>query len=108
VRPGIHLELQPVLHVLLKRLSDRLVKGAKDLHGQLRVDALAFDEIVECIRQSEPDAESARLVMITLSVVGSREERRQVPAPTVQLVERLSSGRHDCARAQTPESMFAI
>lgn len=58
--PGIHLELQSVLHILLKGLGNCLVKGSENLHGQLRVDALAFDEIVECIRQSEPDAVRAQ------------------------------------------------
>lgn len=55
----IYLELQTVLHVLLERFGNRLVKGAEDLHCELRVYALALDQVVERIRQSEPDAAKA-------------------------------------------------
>lgn len=50
------LELQPTLDVFLQRLGDGLIEVAEDLHGELRVDAFIADEIIEGIRQSEPDA----------------------------------------------------
>lgn len=55
-KEGTDLELQPTLDVFLQRLGDGLVKIAEDLHGELRVDAFIADEIIEGIRQSEPDA----------------------------------------------------
>lgn len=51
-----HLELESRLDVLLERFRDGLVKVAQDLHGELRVDALIADEVVERVGQSEADA----------------------------------------------------
>lgn len=55
-RRRLYLELQATLDILLQRLCDGLVKVAQNLHRQLRVDALIADEVVERVRQSEPDA----------------------------------------------------
>ncbi|KND87877.1 hypothetical protein TOPH_07523 [Tolypocladium ophioglossoides CBS 100239] len=62
-----NLELQAALDVLLQRLRDRLVEVAQDLHRQLRVDALIANEVVERVRQSEPDARAARPASASLT-----------------------------------------
>lgn len=51
-----NLELQPTLDILLQCLGNGLVKIAENLHSKLRVDALLADQVVERVRQSEPDA----------------------------------------------------
>lgn len=60
-----HLELESRLDVLLERFRDGLVKVAQDLHGELRVDALIADEVVERVGQSEADA--ARQVSLAVA-----------------------------------------
>lgn len=53
---GTNLELQPTLDVLLQRLGDGLVEVAENFHGELGIDALFADQVVEGVCQSEPDA----------------------------------------------------
>lgn len=55
MRQSSDLELEPRLDVLLERFRDGLIEIAQDLHGQLRIDALIADEIVEGIGQSKAD-----------------------------------------------------
>lgn len=58
-----HLELKSGLDVLVQALGDGLVKVSQDLHRQLRVDARAADQVVECIGQRKPDARIAESVL---------------------------------------------
>jgi hypothetical protein len=51
-----HLECQAGLDLLLESLGNGLVKVGQDLHGQLRVDALSADQVVEHVHECEADA----------------------------------------------------
>lgn len=53
---GPHFELEPGPDAPLQRLRHRLVEVAQDAHRKLRVDALLADEVVQRVRQREPDA----------------------------------------------------
>ncbi len=55
-RGEIHLEGQPGLHLLLQGLGDNAIELGEDLHGELRVDALLSDQLVERIRQGNAEA----------------------------------------------------
>jgi hypothetical protein len=91
----IHLELQAAPDILLQRLSDGLVKVAQNLHRQLWVNAGLADEIIERIGQSEPDA---AVISQGVSAVGQSDV--SVPAPAIELVERLCTASHDfCDKA---------
>lgn len=80
-----HLELESRLDVLLERFRDGLVKVAQDLHGELRVDALVADEVVERVRQSEADA------TVKVSLACRRAERVAVARSAPHLLRRYSS-----------------
>jgi hypothetical protein len=93
-----NLKGKPILDVLLQRLGNGLVEVAQDLHRQLRVDTLITDEVVERVRQGKADAIFEALRPAAFSYSSSMTEEvwdSAVPAPTVQLVERLPATRHD-------------
>jgi len=52
-----HLERQPRLDLLLQRLGNNAIELGEDLHGELGVDALLADQLVQGICQG--DAETA-------------------------------------------------
>lgn len=78
-----YLELQSALDVLLQRLGDCLVEVAQDLHGQLRMDALVADQIVQRVSQGEPDTATR----VSNGVCSGPAASGPLPAPTVELVE---------------------
>ncbi len=51
-----HLERQPSLDLVLKRLGDGAIEVGQDLHRQLGIDAVIADEIVQRVSQREADA----------------------------------------------------
>lgn len=53
---SIHLKGQAGLDLLLKNLRNRAVKVGEDLHGELGIDAMLGDEVIEGICQSGADA----------------------------------------------------
>lgn len=99
------LERQPGFDILLERFRNRLIKVAQDLHRELRVDALVADEVIERVGQGEPDTITPRkgapmsasnsLCRLAVWSLGGLI----VPAPTVELVERLRSRCHACCDA---------
>ena len=62
-----HLKCQACLDLLLERLGDGLVEVGQDLHGQLGIDALGADQIVEHVHEREADAIVVRARAPTLA-----------------------------------------
>ncbi len=51
-----HLECQPRLDLLLQRLGNNAIELGEDLHGELGVDALFADQLVQGVCQSDAEA----------------------------------------------------
>lgn len=58
---GIHLERQAGLDLLLQHFGDGAVEVGEDLHGELGIDAVLGDQIVEGVRESGTDATMSSL-----------------------------------------------
>lgn len=82
---AIHLELQSTSHILLQGFRDGLIKVAQNLHSQLWMDAGLADEVIESIRQRKADA----ALVSHHQVAPNRRQEFSVPAPPIQLIERL-------------------
>lgn len=59
----IHLERQARPDLFLQDLGNRSVKVRQDLHGQLGIDAVLGDQVIEGVRQGGADA-ARRLVLV--------------------------------------------
>lgn len=51
-----YLECQPGLDLLLEDVCNRAIKVGQNLHGQLRVDAVVCNQIIEGIRERRAEA----------------------------------------------------
>lgn len=51
-----YLKRQPGLDLILQNIRNGSIKVGEDLHGQLRVDAVALDEIIQSVCQGSADA----------------------------------------------------
>lgn len=90
-----HLERQPCLDLVLKHVCDGSVEVGEDLHRQLRVDASVRDEVIESVCQGGADAIPRFVMLASLRLGASKEQRCNVPATAVQLVVvLLRTGSH--------------
>ena len=76
-RSGNHLERQPRLDLLLQSLGNDAVKLGEDLHGELRVDALLADQLVQGVRQG--DTEATEIMSAKRPLVSSCAQTRMTP-----------------------------
>ena len=91
---GIHLEGQPGLDLLLQGLGNNAIELGQDLHGELRVDALLSDQLVERIRQGNAEAVGTGVSAMACSPrrarAGSQQtglsEPAKIPSMAVQIV----------------------
>ena len=58
---GNHLESQSSLDFILQSLGNDAVKLGEDLHGELRIDALLPDQLVQGVGQGNTEAMGRRL-----------------------------------------------
>lgn len=102
---GIHLERQPGLDFLLKRLGHDTVKLVQNLDCKLRIDALSTDEVVQRIGQRDAEAaitnhsELASRILCGANCLQYRRDRRDVPSMTIEIVEVRRVGRHRVGRS---------
>jgi hypothetical protein len=85
-----HLKSQPGLDSLLQRLGNNAIELGQDLHGQLRVDPLVPDQLVQGIRQGDAETRQTRSAKRPLSMVRRRLALRpraaNLPSMTIQIV----------------------
>ena len=55
-RPDAYLEAQPRLHLISQDFSDGTIEVLNDAHGELRIDALVADQVVQRVRKSQAAA----------------------------------------------------
>lgn len=51
-----YLKCQPGLDLVLQNIRNGSIKVGEDLHGQLRIDAVALDEVIQSVCQGSADA----------------------------------------------------
>ena len=67
--PFIHLEREAGLNLLIERVGHDAVKLHQDLHGQLRIDPLVLDQVIEGISQGHAETAQSRYEVSTGSLV---------------------------------------
>lgn len=63
-----HLERQPRLDLLLQDLGDSFIEMRKDLHGQLRIDAMLGNQVIESVCQGSPD--TTKIALMSVYIIG--------------------------------------
>lgn len=64
-----YLKRQPGLDLILQNIRNGSIKVGEDLHGQLRVDAVALDEVIQSVCQGSADAVHKRRAQRLLAIL---------------------------------------